>query len=81
MLDRAGMERVLGMVNAAVILDGVEYFAIFVCIHLAFLRLINTTITAVCTGGCGHGRCVEYNSCSCDFGWEGDNCFTRMVFL
>ncbi len=70
--------RVVDTITALVTLAGVAHTARPVCRLTAFNPL--TFNTAFCGGGCGHGTCVGYNTCSCNFGWEGRDCMTRMLF-
>ncbi len=43
--------------------------------------LIFIKATTNCPEGCVHGECVGCNNCSCNFGWEGTNCSTRMFII
>ena len=33
---------------------------------------------ATCSSSCLHGSCTGPNTCTCDQGWQGDQCRTRM---
>ena len=39
-------------------------------------RLLSDVVSAICVGGCGHGRCAAPNNCRCDSGWTGRQCNT-----
>jgi hypothetical protein len=36
---------------------------------------------AVCERGCGNGVCTSYNTCSCNMGYSGATCETRLIIF
>jgi hypothetical protein len=53
----------------------------FVCVGLLLLLLVGAAVAQQCPNGCsGHGTCSG-SVCSCNSGYTGDDCSSRMVLL
>ena len=46
------------------------------CVKIAYCEIL-----AICDGGCGHGTCKSPGECSCESGYEGNNCETGEFFI
>lgn len=47
-----------------------------ICFFLT-LYITLTIFLAICSRGCGNGRCIGPGRCSCKSGWSGTTCQTR----